>query len=121
MKQLHPLAVLVGSVAVITAFQVAYVAIWVNPSPAAAPLLSIALALAFVHWVEADVRRRSGLPCHDFGFLIAVYFPASLLWYAVWSRGWRGLVTFLGLLGLMLVPWLSTIVACLLLYGDASP
>ncbi len=30
-------------------------------------------------WVEDDARRRGIVPCHEFGFLVGVYFPASLL------------------------------------------
>jgi len=85
----------------------------------AVQLSSFALALAFILWVEADVRRRSGLPCYDFGFLVAVCLPASLIWYAIWSRGWRGLFLLAALFGLMLVPWLSAVAAWLLLYGIA--
>ena len=58
-------------------------------------------------------------PCFDFGFLVAVFFPISLVWYAFWSRGVRGVLLLGAMLGLMLIPWLSAIVVLLLRYGLA--
>jgi hypothetical protein len=105
------------SVSAISAVDVAYVALGIQPSPEAASLSSFALGLAFILWAQADARLRGGLAFHDFGFLVGVFMPISLLWYALWSRGWRGLLTLAALLGLMLTPWLAAVAAWLLLYG----
>jgi len=116
MKRLPPLATLLVTVALVSAFRVAYVVAGTDLSPTASLLSSIVLALSFVLWVVADSRRRAGLPCYDFGYLVAVYFPASLIWYAISSRGWRGLLTLAALFGLAFVPGLSAYAAWLLLY-----
>src|SRR5882757_2870509 len=58
------------------------------------------LALFLIFWVMIDARRRRCVPCHEFGFLVAVFMPVSLVWYVFWTRGWRGavlLATFTGL------------------------
>jgi hypothetical protein len=48
-----------------------------------------------------------------------VLFPVSLVWYAVWSRGWRGLVMVAALAGLLLLPTVAAIVTWVLLHGGA--
>jgi hypothetical protein len=74
-------------------------------------------ALAFVLWMELDARKRGILPCYDFGFLAMFVFPASLAWYVFWSRGLRGVFLLLGLLGLMVLPWVSAFVTWVLVHG----
>src|SRR6516165_2501880 len=98
MRPFVPLGMLVVAGAWFSALQVAYVAIGTTPSEAAAGLTSAGVALAFVIWVVADARARQQTPCYDFGFLVAVFFPASLCWYVVWSRGWRGMLMLAALL-----------------------
>jgi VIT1/CCC1 family predicted Fe2+/Mn2+ transporter len=105
------------SVGAISTVDVAYVALGIQPSQEAATLSSFALGLAFVLWAQADARSRRGLAFHDFGFLVGVFMPISLLWYVIWSRGWRGLATLAALMGLMLTPWLAAVTAWLLLHG----
>ncbi|ODU01120.1 MAG: hypothetical protein ABS79_02220 [Planctomycetes bacterium SCN 63-9] len=72
------------------------------------------LILALVLWMDLDARRRRIVPCHDFGFLTMVVFPASLVWYVFWSRGWRGVFLLAGLLGLWAVPFLSAVATAIL-------
>jgi hypothetical protein len=111
--------VLCASVAAFSAFQIVYVVAGVATSEAADRLNSVGLALAFVLWVVADARRRRCVPCYDFGFLVAVFFPVSLLWYLLWSRGWRGTFLLAALFGLLLLPWLAAVIAWVLMYGRA--
>jgi hypothetical protein len=68
-------------------------------------ILGLAWRVMFSTWVDVDAGRRRCKPCFEFGFLTAVFFPASLLWYCVWSRGWRrGLLMVLALFALWVLP-----------------
>ena len=113
MRRIGPSGMLVATVAALSAFQVPYAAAGVPPSAAAAMLTSNGLSLAFILWVAEDARARRCVPCFDFGFLVAVFFPASLVWYVLWSRSRRGVRTLIALAGLMLLPWLSAVVTWL--------
>jgi hypothetical protein len=112
-----PGTVLLLDVAAVSAFRSTYAALGVPLSAAADQLSSTILGLAFLWWVVADARRRRRVPCHDFGFLVGVAFPVSLLWYAVWSRGRRGLLTMAGLLGLMALPVVLAEILRVLVHG----
>jgi len=80
-------------------------------------LLGICWSLALMLWIEADARRRGILPCHDFGFLIGVFFPVSVVWYAFWSRGLKGVYLLLTLIGLLIVPPTTAMLAWFLTQG----
>ena len=117
MRWLGPLGIPIATAALSAAFQVAHVAAGRPPSESTQQLVVIGLALAIVLWIMADARRRRQTPCYDFGFLVAVYFPVSLIWYVFWSRGWRGFLTLVGLVGLWFVPWFTAMAAWVLRYG----
>jgi hypothetical protein len=117
MTRLGPVAILVATAAACSAFLVAYVAIGKAPSETAQQLTSIGLSLAMVLWVMVDARQGKRTPCYDFGFLVAAFFPVSLVWYVAWSRGRRGLLTLGALFGLMLLPWASALVAWVIRNG----
>jgi hypothetical protein len=111
------MAVLVAAVAASSVFLITHVVFGPPPSEEVQVLTSFALALAFILWVMADARSRHRTPCYDFGFLVGIFFPASLVWYVLWTRGWRGLLTLAALVGLMLLPYISATVARIILYG----
>ena len=111
MRRFGPMGMLVAAVVASSAFLIAHVAAGAIPSDEVQQLTSFGLALAFVLWVIADARSQHRTPCYDFGFLVAVFFPASLVWYVLWSRGWRGWLTLGALIGLMLLPWVFATVA----------
>jgi hypothetical protein len=117
MRRIGPTGILVATIVAYSAFLVAYVAIGSAPSQGAQQLTSVGLSLAMVLWVMADARLGRRTPCYDFGFLVAAFFPASLVWYVVWSRGRRGLLTLGFLSGLMLLPWASALAAWALRHG----
>jgi hypothetical protein len=119
MKTIASFGIVFITVVVFSLLQCGYV--WADQAPpdSFAQLGSIAFALGCVLWVVADAHKRRKTPCFDFGFLVAVFFPISLIWYAFWSRGVRGVLLLGAMLGLLLIPWLSAIVVLLLRYGLA--
>jgi hypothetical protein len=119
MKRFPPLGILFAMVALFSIFQFASVSLGTSDPEIAARLTSFGLTLAFVIWIMADARVRRRTPCYEFGFLVAVYFPLSLAWYVVWSRGWRALFMLTGLVALMFLPWLLAVMAWILRYGLA--
>jgi hypothetical protein len=116
MKRLG-LGIMLATSVAFSALLVAYVAGGKLPSDDAERLTSISLTWALVVWVIADARIGRRTPCYDFGFLVAVFFPVSLVWYVLWSRGWRGFLTLGALFGLVILPWVSASVAWVLRYG----
>ncbi len=117
MKRLGPMGILLATIALFSVFQFASVAVGTTSTKSVADLTSRGLGLTFVVWIMADAQRRRRTPCYEFGFLVAVYFPLSLVWYLLWSRGWRGMLLLASFFGLMLLPWFSAIVAWILRYG----
>jgi hypothetical protein len=119
MKRLGPFGILFATVTILAALQFDYAAVGTTPSENVSQLSSFALALACILWIMADAQMRRQTPCYDFGFLVAVFFPISLVWYVFWSRGWSGFLLLGALLGLMLLPWLAALVAWALRSGLA--
>jgi hypothetical protein len=103
--------------AALSLFQVAYVAIGVPISERASGLTSLSLALCVLLWIVSDARARGCSPCFDFGFLVGVFFPLSLVWYALWSRGAKGVLLLAGLFVLLILPSLTAGVIRLVVYG----
>ncbi len=106
---LAAIAVLSGGLA---AFEVAYAALDVVPSEMFNLLAEYSLPLAVVLWVAADARQRRRVPCHDFGWLVLVYYPVSVAWYLIRTRGWlRGVGMLLVLIVLLCLPNLCATIA----------
>ena len=99
-----PLAPLVLFSVVLTVCWSAYFAMGASPSLGFEYLASGAFCVLILFWIVADARSRNLVPCFDFGFLCYAFFPTSLVWYCLWSRGWRGLLTLLLLASLWVVP-----------------
>lgn len=118
-RSIKPMAILVAAVAASSALLIAEVALGPPPSELVVDLTSMALGLATMLWVVADARTRRQTPCYDFGFLVAVFYPASLVWYVLWTRGWRGLITLAALIGLMILPWFSASITWIITHGAA--
>jgi hypothetical protein len=94
-----------------------YVVTGTPRSQAWVELSSRGLGLFLLFWVMIDARRRRCVPCHEFGFLVAVFMPASLVWYVFWTRGWRGAALLASFIGLVFVPSFVTIVIWTLLHS----
>lgn len=88
------------------------------PSESALTVASISLCLFILYWVMLDARRRGRVGCHDFGFLMGVFFPVSLVWYLVATRGWRGVVVLVGIALVFLLPSVATMIAWTIRYGS---
>lgn len=104
----NPAAHLVAYSVILTICFSAFVGSRTGPPPRFEEIASFGWALMLVLWMDADARRRRILPCYDFGFLAGVFFPVSLVWYCIWSRGWRGAFLFIGLLTLFIAPYTIT-------------
>jgi hypothetical protein len=65
-------------------------------------IFSFGWGLLCVVWVMMDARRAHRTPCFDFPLLLTLFYPASIAWYCLWSRGWRGW----GMLGLLTLLWI---------------
>jgi hypothetical protein len=117
MKRFGPLVMLLVAIALSSAVPAAYVGNGKPLSDAAQISTSLVFSVGFIIWVVADARTRRQTPCYDFGFLVTVFFPVSLLWYVVWSRGWRGTLMLAALVGLWILPPLCAAVAWELRHG----
>jgi hypothetical protein len=102
----------VATSAVISAYTIA----GVRPSGQNTMLFELCLVLGLILWIEADALRRGILPCHDFGFLVGIFFPLSVVWYAFWSRGRKGVILLLAMLGLWVVPTVTAMLAWFVVY-----
>jgi hypothetical protein len=74
-------------------------------------ILGYALPVTIALWVAADLRSRGHTPCFDLPFLLLLAWPVSILWYCLWTRGWRGLLLWIGLLLLAYLPATATDIA----------
>jgi hypothetical protein len=115
----NPMAHLAVFAAVVTACFVMYVLAGASVSPSFDSLATVGWWLMLILWTDADARRLRRLPCFDFGFLVGVFFPVSVAWYCMWSRGWRGLFLIVVLLALWFAPYVTASVVWLVKYGRA--
>ncbi len=91
-----------------------YVLLGEEPPQSVLTLSSTVQSLFILYWVVADARRRRRVPCHDFGFLVGIYLPVSLIWYLVWSRGLRGLLLLGGFVVLVALPQICAVLVGIL-------
>jgi hypothetical protein len=113
----EPAAPLIGFTAALSVLACAYLGAGISLTPHFWLLGSFLWGLLVAMWVVADARHRRLTPCYDFGFFVLLTFPLSIIWYCLWSRGWRGLLWLVGLFGLWIAPQLVAMVFWLVLYG----
>jgi hypothetical protein len=92
---------------------------WLRAAPpeGAWSILGYCTALLVVYWIIADARQRRCVPCFDFGFLLGIFLPFSLIWYAFWTRGWRGFLLLLAIAASIYGPWLCVTILWILIHG----
>jgi hypothetical protein len=113
----HPLAPLLLFSLAFSALLVTYPAVGLAPSPTFEFVASFFWSILVALWIVADARRRTGVPCFDFGFFCYLLLPIAVPWYCFWSRGWRGLLLLISIAVLWLAPYLVANVVWLALYG----
>src|SRR5205823_12088575 len=102
-----PFVLVVAAALVVAAVRCLYVLAAAAPSAYSEAVMDYGWGLALVCWADLDARRRGRLPCFDFGFLAMMFLPVAVAWYCVWSRGRRGWLVVLILLGLWCLPSLA--------------
>ena len=112
----HPLAPLLLFSVILAAVFVAYLAVGGAPSPDVQMMASFGWTLLLAMWVVADMRRRQGVPCFDFGFFCYVFLPLIVPAYCFWSRGWRGALMLGALVGLWIAPNVIAVFVWWILY-----
>lgn len=80
------------------------------PAPLARLVFQYALPVTIVAWIAADAKERRSTPCFDFDSFVLATWPASLFWYCIATRGWRGLRLSLGLLLFCGVPMMFMVI-----------
>jgi hypothetical protein len=114
MRELGTFGPLVGLAAVLAAFGSMYVLLGKVPPDEFVSLVGPVQGLFILYWVILDARRRRRVPCHEFGFLVAVFMPISLGWYLIWTRGWKGLLLLGAFTILIVAPQLCATIVLLL-------
>jgi hypothetical protein len=113
----HPLTPLLLFSVALTALMIAYVIGGAAPSEAFDIFVSWVWSILAALWVVADARRRDTIPCYDFGLFCYLFFPVVVPGYCFWSRGWRGLLMLIVILGTLMVPYIVAGVIAVVLYG----
>jgi hypothetical protein len=101
-------------------FGMLYAWLRTDPPEGARWILAFSTALLVVYWIVADARGRRCVPCFDFGYLLAISLPFSLIWYAFWTRGWRGILRLLAIVGAIYGPWLCATILWVLLHSPTE-
>jgi hypothetical protein len=106
-RTLEALTPLLGAVFIVFFVPLVHALVAVPPNELELTVLSYVPSVFVVLWMAADAQRRRLTPCYDFGFLMLLLFPLTLLGYLLWTRGWWGIVVFIGMLALMYFPWIA--------------
>ena len=93
--------------ALLIIFNCMYVLNGVPHSEGAEFIATFLLPFALALWVVWDARSRRCTPCYDFGLLVYFFWIAAIPGYLVWTRGWRGLIVFIGFIILVLSTWIA--------------
>lgn len=64
-----------------------------------------------IFWAYHDANREDFEKPFDFGFLVYVFWPIAFPWYLIQTRGFEGVLVYLGFIFLWLWPWCAGLVA----------
>jgi hypothetical protein len=82
-----------------------YVGTGIEPSQPIALCVEYVPVMAVLLWLYQDARHRRVGEVFDLGFFLMVFWPVAVPWYCFKSRGRRGWVLLVGLVGLVAAPW----------------
>jgi hypothetical protein len=91
-----------------------YVTANAEPVPIVGLFVTGGPPLMVILWVCQDAQRRRIAQVTDLGFLMVLFWPVAIPWYAFKSRGLAGWKLGLGLLALMCAPQLTALALYLL-------
>ena len=95
-----------------------YVLGGIQPSPLVMLALAFGPAIAGLVWFRRDARARGVRLVHDWGFLALALWFVFLPWYAVSTRGWRGVGLLARVLLALLAPWLLWVILATIRYAS---
>jgi hypothetical protein len=98
-------------------YSILYAWLRADPPEAADSILSFGTWLLVIYWIVADARQRRCVPCFDFGYLVGISLPFSLIWYALWTRSRRGVLLLLAIGSLIYGPWLGATILWVLIHA----
>ncbi len=99
---------------VFSAFNGGYAFFRTEPSFVISILGSYGLLVYVAFWVLDDARKRQDWPCYDFGTFLFFGWPAVIPWYLIRTRGPKGILLALGVLGLIVLPSVTAFLVYLL-------
>ena len=89
----------------------------IEPSPTVVLFWTFGPVLAVILWLQKDAQRTGVGAVQDWGFLAWLAWPVVIPWYAFKSRGRTGWRLLLGLIALILSPYITAFVVSWLAYG----
>ena len=81
-----------------------YVLMDTQPVAVVDTFVRLAPVIAVILWLHQDARRRKIAEVVDFGFLLLIFWPFVIPWYAFKSRGRAGWRLLIGLVALIMSP-----------------
>ena len=89
----------------------------IEPSPTVVLFWTFGPVLAVILWLQKDAQRTGVGAVQDWGFFAWLAWPVVIPWYAFKSRGRTGWRLLLGLIALILSPYITAYVVPWLAYG----
>ena len=94
-----------------------YAGVGLEPSPFVELVLSAGPLFTVILWLQKDAQRTRTAAVLDWGLFLYIAWPIVIPWYAWSSRGRAGWRLALGLIALILAPYLTGVSVAWLVYG----
>jgi hypothetical protein len=94
-----------------------YAGVGLEPSPVVELLLSACPLFTVILWLQKDAQRTHTAAILDWGLFLWIAWPVVIPWYAWSTRGRSGWRLALGLLVLVLAPYVTGMIVGWLVYG----